>query len=105
MFGIEGAAIASFLSMAAFNLIKFIYIKINLQLNPFSWVIFKILSLALFTYWIQFHIFNSLDINNSILDLIMRSLLIIIVYILGIYILDLLPKEAKNWFKKIRFGS
>jgi O-antigen/teichoic acid export membrane protein len=105
IFGLEGAAIASFLSMIAFNLIKFIYIKINLQLNPFSWVIFKILSLALFTYWIQFHIFNSLDINNSILDLIMRSLLIIIVYILGIYILDLLPKEAKNWFKKIRFGS
>jgi O-antigen/teichoic acid export membrane protein len=104
-FGLEGAAIASFLSMLIFNLIKYVFLKIKLNLEPFSWPLIKISSVALITYFVQYYIMFFFQIEQTLLDLVIRSLVIFGVYLAGIYVLDLFPASFKSGIKKIRSGS
>lgn len=100
VYGIEGAAVASFLALLIYNLIKYIYLKIRLGFDPFSMDIAKILVLGLVTFALQFFIFQGS--KAGLTDIIARSLLITGIYILGIYIMGIAKESQKSLFEKIK---
>lgn len=84
IYGIEGAAIASFIAMLTFNLIKFIFVWVKFNLQPFS---FKslILLLIIAVTIIGESLLPKFDL--LLLDLIIRSALITILLVLPTYYL------------------
>jgi O-antigen/teichoic acid export membrane protein len=99
IFGIEGAAIGSAAVMLVFNLIKFAYLKIKLDLNPFSYETVRILGVALFTMLAaQFQAFNL----NPILDLAATSLQVLLVFVILSMLLGTGKEEWKWFHEKIK---
>lgn len=102
--GIEGAALASFLAMFLFNFIKYIYVKKRLNFDPFSKDILKIIFLGLITYTIQFYLIQ--NGNLGVLNIILRSLTVIALYVGGTFALNIAKNSRDRLFKKIkRTGS
>jgi O-antigen/teichoic acid export membrane protein len=99
-FGIEGAAAASLLAMFLYNLIKYIYLKIRLNFDPFSWDVAKLVVLGLLTYLIQFVIF--LDMETGFYNLIARSATIVIFYLGGAILLKIAREEQIALWKKLK---
>ena len=95
IYGLEGAAIATFISLAIYNLLKVILIRFKLNLHPFETsqltiiIIGGLLSLLYF-YPLPF---------NSIVSIIIKSLVILIVYCLLSYYLNI-SKDANDWIDK-----
>ncbi|MBT0812617.1 polysaccharide biosynthesis protein [Litoribacter ruber] len=92
-YGIEGAAMASFVAMFFYNLLKYYYIKVKLHFTPFTWDLAKVILVGLVAYYIPTLLLPTLD--NIFLDLIIRSALIMIIYLTGIYVFNPSP-EGKN---------
>lgn len=100
LYGIEGAAIASFLAMGLYNLIKYAYVKIRLNLDPFSWDVAKIIVLGIVVYIVQFFVLKKMD--SGLMDLIIRSVLISVLYLSGAYFLKIAEKSQKKLIQKIK---
>jgi O-antigen/teichoic acid export membrane protein len=99
-FGIEGAAIASFIAMLLFNLIKYAYIKKRLNFDPFSIDVLKtiglIFGMAFIHYWTK-------DLLQPGLGSIILTLtLLIAVFAMGILVLKIATETRKRLFKKIK---
>lgn len=88
-YGIEGAAIASFLAMLSFNIIKFFFVWFRFKIQPFNVGTVKILGIVLITLFA-----NSLikPLQSEIIDLIIRSGIISII-LLGLAYLFKVSKE------------
>lgn len=99
-YGIEGAAFASFLAMLLYNLIKYIHIKIRMDLDPFSWDIVKLLGLGFVVYFAQFYLFG--DLERGILDILVRSAFVTISYLVGIFGLRIAFKSQQQLIKKVK---
>jgi O-antigen/teichoic acid export membrane protein len=99
-YGIEGAAFASFFAMLLFNLIKYIYVRLRLGFDPFTWDILKLILLGKATLFIQHFLY--LNNDSGLLDLILRSLTIIIIFIGGIFFLKIAASTQKELIKKIK---
>lgn len=97
MYGIEGAALATALSALIFNSLKFIFIKINFQLQPFSKETLMILCNIIICWLIVFKIPH---LNNLIFDIVFRSLLVTIIYSGITYLLKIVPEfhQFLPWF-------
>jgi O-antigen/teichoic acid export membrane protein len=76
-YGINGAAFGTLFSLVIYNVLKFFIIQSRLKLNPFTWNTGKVLLIALFIYFL-----NTLlpTLENPLIDLIIRSGLITIIY-------------------------
>lgn len=75
--GIDGAAWASFITIVTYNLIKFLYIRFRMGMQPFRPAIVKVLIAGAAAYGVAF----ALPVLPSvILDLIVRSTLMTAVY-------------------------
>jgi len=76
--GILGAALATFLAIFIYNILKLIYVKQKFDLQPFSTDSFKVMGLLILIstvfYFIQFPF-------HPILNIVLKSILICIVYI------------------------
>jgi len=83
LFGISGAAFASFISRLLFTYLRFIFLKKKYQFQPYSYKHILIVIIGIAALYIA-----SLlpEMNNYILDIIFRSILISIVYLPLIYI-------------------
>ncbi|MCH7414274.1 polysaccharide biosynthesis C-terminal domain-containing protein [Belliella sp. R4-6] len=104
LMGIEGAALASFLAMFLFNFVKYIYVKKRLNFDPFSMDILKIIFLGIITFTIQYYLFQNLELGIS--NIILRSLVVISVYLGGVFLLDIAKESRESIIKKIkRTGS
>lgn len=99
-FGIEGAAFASFLAMLLYNLIKYVHIKIRMDLDPFSWDIVKLFGLGSAVYLVQFYLFGELE--KGVWDILVRSAFITISYLVGIYGLKIAFKSQQQLIKKVK---
>jgi len=100
-FGIEGAAVASFIAMVFYNIIKYFYIKVKLNFSPFSPELFKVLLVGLVIVGISHLLIPSSDI--ILLDIIYRSVSVTFLYIGAIHFLGLAPEISdmvKSKFKK-----
>ncbi len=101
LFGLLGAAIASALSLALFNLLKTVYVYWKFKLHPFSWKILKLFLILCLSYFIGLLIE---DLGHPLINIGTRSFLILIVFFPLIYFLkiskeinDLIHKTLKKW--------
>ncbi len=76
--GLEGAALASFISIFIFNLVKLIFVKVKFGFLPFTHATFKIfvtlVFLAVLFYAIQFPF-------HPIVNIMIKSILIVVTYL------------------------
>lgn len=83
MMGIEGAAVAFFISTLLFNICKFIFIKIKFKISPFTKKHIPLTIYALLTFLIFWYLPIS---DNPIFNIIVRSIGISVVFIALVYI-------------------
>ncbi|MBS9462063.1 polysaccharide biosynthesis C-terminal domain-containing protein [Flagellimonas sp. 389] len=76
--GLEGAALASFISIFIFDLVKLVFVKVKFGFLPFTHATFKIfvtlIFLAILFYAIQFPF-------HPVVNIIIKSLLIVVTYL------------------------
>src|SRR5690606_2192802 len=60
LWGIEGAASSSLLSMFFYNLIKYLYVRKRLGFDPFTWDIARIIVLGLLAYGLDYFLLPTL---------------------------------------------
>ncbi|MCG8329500.1 MAG: polysaccharide biosynthesis C-terminal domain-containing protein [Chitinophagales bacterium] len=102
LYGITGAAFATFLSIATANTMRFIYVWFRWKIQPFS---YKHLIAALLVL-ITFGVANLLPMANThpILSIIIRSIVIVVVFIPTIWYLKLsedINEMIQNIWNKI----
>jgi len=97
MYGIVGAAIASLISKFLFNLFKYIFIRAKLKLQPFNIKTAYLIVLGLSTFGISKLL---PELPHYLLDIIIRSLLITLVFGVGVLALNL-SEDVNEWVKKL----
>ncbi|MDO9554104.1 oligosaccharide flippase family protein [Rhodonellum sp.] len=103
IFGIEGAAVASFLAMFFYNLIKFFYIKWRLGFQPFSLDILKIVILGILIFFAQDWLLKEME--PGVGDLALRSVLIVLLYLGGTFVFNIAEETRASFLtflKKIK---
>lgn len=78
VFGIEGAALASFIAIAIYNLSKLIYVRLKFHMQPFTRETFKVFALLLVVvalfYFVQFPF-------HPIVNIVLKSALMTLFYL------------------------
>ena len=100
IYGIEGAAVASFMSLLFYNLIKYVYLKFRLGFDPFSIDIFKILILGVMTYFLQLFLLQSMQVGLT--DIILRSMVVTLIYFAGVYLMGIAKESQKSILQKVK---
>lgn len=98
--GILGAAVATFLAVTLYNVLKLVFVGWKFGLSPFSWGTLKVLILAAITYllffWFEFPF-------HPLVNILLKSLLIVLFYGGAAYQLRIsedLNALGRNLFKK-----
>lgn len=101
-YGMIGAAYASLISIAFYNIIKFIFIKLKMKISPFSINSFKVVLIGLLVFIISDYLIPSSD--NPWIDILIKSLSSTSIYLILIYKLKVSEKfnDLMNQFIKIR---
>ncbi len=99
-YGINGAAAGAALTMIAFNGVKYFFVWAKLGLQPFTWAFFKVLNIGAVA-WVASMLLPAFD--NVVLDIIVRSGMITLIYGGLVFALRLSP-EGNDVVLKI-FGS
>jgi O-antigen/teichoic acid export membrane protein len=101
-FGINGAALATMITLLLYNLFRIIFIKVNFKIQPFAlkqiWVPLVIALLSGFSLFFA-------QIQNVYVDLIVRSTIIGGIYLVAIYKLKISPElngVISNYAKKLK---
>ncbi|MEO9967933.1 MAG: polysaccharide biosynthesis C-terminal domain-containing protein [Reichenbachiella sp.] len=97
-YGISGAAFASLLAIFIFGLTKLIFIKIKLDLFPFT---IKHVLLVIIGLGSAFLGFVIPQLDNTFLDLIIRSAVIALVYSTAVYFLNI-SAEINGGLRQLR---
>ena len=100
VWGIEGAALASFISMFIYNLIKYLYVKKRLGFDPFTIDIAKIIILGGLYSCLDYYMLPKF--NSVILDIIFRLGLLSLFYASGIWIMNIATDSQKIVLNKYR---
>lgn len=88
LYGISGAAFASMITLLLFNLVKFIFVKVKLGMQPFSINTLKVFAIGFLVFYL-----TSLIPPMSIwLDLVVRSGVVIVLFV-GMILLFRASKE------------
>ena len=82
LYGINGAAISTFIVLLIFTILKIIYIRYKVKLQPFNFNSIKILISILLIYF--FNTYINLELS-PLIEIIIRSVIIIMTYLLIIY--------------------
>ncbi|MGK7391177.1 MAG: lipopolysaccharide biosynthesis protein [Candidatus Cyclobacteriaceae bacterium M2_1C_046] len=75
--GINGAALATLISLLLFNLIKYIFVVIKFKIHPFDINTLKIIIIAIATYGIVLLLPLS---GNLIIDILIKSITVVIIF-------------------------
>jgi len=81
-YGITGAAIATLISKLVYNFIKYIFLYYKYKLQPFTYKIFVLYLVGFFAYGVSTLL---PQLSNFIIDIMLRSSIIIIVFALPVY--------------------
>ena len=100
-FGVIGAAYATLIVLAIMNSLKIYLVKVKFKIHPYSRDTIKIIILSLLTYFI----FSNLKLGfQPVINIIVKSSLVMIIYTLSAYIFKLsddvnifIDKFNKNW--------
>ena len=82
LYGINGAAISTFIVLLIFTVLKIIYIRYKVKLQPFNFNSIKIFISILLIYF--FNSYINLELS-PLIEIIIRSIIILITYVLIIY--------------------
>ena len=82
LYGINGAAISTFIVLLIFTVLKIIYIRYKVKLQPFNFNSIKIFTSILLIYFLNSYI--NLELS-PLIEIIIRSIIILITYALIIY--------------------
>lgn len=96
-YGIEGAAIASFLAMLIFNLSKFTFVWIKFKIQPFSFNTFKFMGIIGLILLLN-HFLPKQD--NALFDIVLRSAVITAVFSLFTIGLNI-SEEVNGLYRKL----
>ncbi|MBC6365273.1 lipopolysaccharide biosynthesis protein [Algoriphagus sp. AK58] len=95
VFGIEGAAIGSAAVMLTFNLIKYGYLKVRLQVDPFSFETLKILFVGILAF---LPMFIRLEEVSPMVLLVLKSLAVLGLFVMGSLVSGV-GKEEWTWIQ------
>ncbi len=97
LYGIVGAALASFISKLIYNLFKYIFLWRKLNFQAFSWKTLLLIGLGAMTL-----VFNHFipTLSNNLLDILVRSSLITLFFGIGVILLKL-SEDVNLWLTKI----
>ena len=98
-FGMIGAAYASLISITFYNLIKHIFIRYKMKISPFSINSLKTIFLGIFVYLLMLFIPEN---QNIIFDLIIKTILSSLFFLMSIFILNISPELNKIIKEKIK---
>ena len=99
-YGINGAAIATLASKILINIIRFIIIYVSYKLQPYNYKFLVVLFIALIVFAINYYIPKQ---DYFIIDIILRSSIISIVYLSLSYFLNIsedINKQINSFIKK-----
>ena len=82
LYGINGAAISTFIVLLIFTVLKIIYIRYKVKLQPFNFNSIKVFTSILLIYF--FNSYINLELS-PLIEIIIRSIIILITYVLIIY--------------------
>ena len=103
IFGIEGAAYASLISISIFNLVKFIFLKIKMKISPFSNKSIIVLLIGILLFLMSFYFPN---FDNPFINIIYKSFITTFLYLLIVLLLGV-SKDfnflLKRWINKTLF--
>ncbi|MEL0008487.1 MAG: polysaccharide biosynthesis C-terminal domain-containing protein, partial [Flammeovirgaceae bacterium] len=100
IYGMIGAAFASLISILIFNIVKHIFIKIKMNISPFSMNSFKVILIGIVLFTFDNYLMPTLD--NNFISILFKSAVISAIYISVIYLLKISPKlngMIKSFFK------
>ncbi len=100
VWGIEGAALSSLLAMFFYNLIKYLYVKKRLNFDPFTWDIAKIILLGTLVYGVDHFLLPIFD--PVLLDIVLRSGLLLLLYGLGIWLMKIAPDSQQMVLDRLK---
>lgn len=103
IYGMEGAAIASLISLVSFNFFKLFYIYAKLKIHPFSKDTIKVLIIGAISFLILFWIPEGKYFDNSYVNLISKGIIVgttvLLTFALPIYLLKI-SKEINGLVDK-----
>ncbi len=88
-YGMEGAALATALTLIIFNVLKLLFVKFKLGLWPFSWKNVLLAAIAIASYYIVMQI---PFFKNTWFDLILRSLITTVLFMAPCLFLKISPE-------------
>jgi O-antigen/teichoic acid export membrane protein len=97
LYGIVGAALASFISKLTYNLFKYIFLWRKLNFQAFSWKTLLLIGLGALTLVFNHYIPT---LSNNLLDILVRSSLITLFFGIGVILLKL-SEDVNQWLTKI----
>lgn len=97
LYGVNGAAMATGISMVVYNLISFLFLWIKYRMQPFSWRTLIVLLIAVGSYFIVEPIHLA---QNIILDAIIRSICMVILFG-GLILVSKVSTDVNTLFFKI----
>ena len=101
IYGINGAALSTLIVVLFFTVLKIIFIKYKLKISPYSINSLKVVSIII----VMFFAFQNFKItDNSILSIIIDSILISIIYTTVIYFMNV-SKPINKLIKSILYGK
>ena len=89
LYGINGAAISTFIVLLIFTVLKIIYIRYKVKLQPFNFNSIKIFTSILLIYF--FNSYINLELS-PLIEIIIRSVIILMTYFIIIYFFGLTKK-------------
>ena len=89
VYGINGAAISTFIVLLVFTVLKVLYIVFKIKIQPYNLNSLKII-LSIFTVYLVSY-FIKID-TNPLIEIIVRSVGIVIAYLIMIYFLGISQK-------------
>ena len=89
LYGINGAAISTFIVLLIFTVLKIIYIRYKVKLQPFNFNSIKIFTSILLIYF--FNSYINLELS-PLIEIIIRSVIILMTYFIIIYFFGLSKK-------------
>src|SRR5690606_16252571 len=98
IWGIEGAALSSLLSMFFYNLIKYLYVKKRLGFDPFTWDIAKIIFVGALVYGLNYYFIPTF--SPVLLDIAIRLIFLFISYAGFTWLLKIAPDSQKMVWDK-----
>ena len=96
-YGLAGAAIASILSLFAFNLTKLVFIKVKFDMQPFTFNTLKVLLLGAVVFLLVYFIPRN---PNPIVDILIRSSFITLIYSFAVIKLKI-SEEVNKLYQQI----